>query len=155
MERVLVIDKNQQPLMPCRMNRVRLIIKPEKVVIFRYHNNRHIEYQQGELFRRLKDKRLPVETNTGGLIEFRICRQTLEKNHWLDARNIGKSPPVKLQITGIKPLLTERTAIAMLPGPSPQQFYHLERPPYQTASPMPATTKLSTAMVDVSMGEER
>ncbi len=125
MERVLVLDKNQQPLMPCLPQRTRLLIEPGKVVIFR---------------------RYPF-TN--------LCCQTPEKNHCIDARYIGKSPPVKLKITGIRPLLTERTAIAMLPGLSPQQFYHLERPPYQTASPMPATTKLSTAMMDVSMGEER
>ena len=258
MERVLVLDRNQQPLKPCRLNRVRLIINPVKIGIFRhypltiilkelincsilnnwlepivkkpnppppslqgkgvreillpypkkrgvkqvikngisYDKNRTIEnsvvltwvkkisnfapsnaiyqesvrfdtqlrqnpdltridYKQGELFRRLKYPKSPVETNTVELIEFNLYRQTLEKDRWLNAGHVGKSPPVKPQITGIKPLLTERTAIAMLPRLCPQQLYHLGRPQNQTASPIPATAKLSKAMVDVSMGEER
>ncbi|MCP2732262.1 hypothetical protein [Limnofasciculus baicalensis] len=98
---------------------------------------------------------MPSETNTGGLIEFNLYSQTLEKNHWLEAGYVVKYPPVKLQITVIKPLLTERTAIAMFRRLCPQELFHLERPQDEMASSIPATAKLNTAMVDVSMGEER
>lgn len=118
-------------------------------------DRRKIEYLDGERCRRLKELKLSVETNTGKPIEFNLYRQTLKKNRWLDAGHIVKFSPVKLKITGIKPWLTERTAIAMLPRSRPQQFCHLGRPQNQTASPMPTTAKLRTAMVDLSMGEEK
>lgn len=125
MKRVLVLDKNQQLLMPCITQRIRLPIEPGNVLIFRHDHF----------------------TN--------LCCQTLGKNYCLDARHVGKSPPVLLHITGINPLLTEMTAIAMLPGFSPQQFCHLVLDKNEMASSIPTTAKRNTAMVDVSMGEER
>lgn len=100
-------------------------------------------------------KRVRVLDKNQKPLEFNLYSQTRERNHWLDAGYVGKSPPVKLQITVIKPLLTKRTAIAMLPRFCPQQFCHLVRHQNETASSIPDTAKLNTAMVDVSMGEER
>jgi len=56
-----------------------------------------------ELFKRLKNTGLPVETGTGGLTKFNRSRFGLEKRHWLDAACVGKTP--QLEVLTLQPLL--------------------------------------------------
>ncbi len=56
------------------------------------------------LSERLKEGGLPVEYGSGGLTKFNRSTRNLPKMHWLDAANVGKSTPEKLQIRGIMPL---------------------------------------------------
>lgn len=58
-----------------------------------------------ELFRRLQQTGLPVETGSGGLTKFNRKTRGIEKSHWIDAACVGSSTPHKLLIKGIKPLL--------------------------------------------------
>lgn len=58
-----------------------------------------------ELFRRLQATGLPVEVGSGGLTKFNRQTRGIEKSHWADAANVGKSTPEQLLIRGIKPLL--------------------------------------------------
>jgi 5-methylcytosine-specific restriction endonuclease McrA len=58
-----------------------------------------------ELFRRLQATGLPVELGSGGLTKFNRQTKGIEKSHWADAANVGKSTPERLLIRGIKPLL--------------------------------------------------
>lgn len=58
-----------------------------------------------ELFRRLQDTQLPVETGTGGCTKFNRVTKGIEKTHWTDAACFGASTPRKLLIRGIRPLL--------------------------------------------------
>jgi hypothetical protein len=58
-----------------------------------------------ELFRRLQQTELPVETGSGGLTKFNRKTRGIEKFHWADAACVGTNTPEKLLIKGIKPLL--------------------------------------------------
>jgi len=58
-----------------------------------------------ELFRRLQQTGLPVETGSGGLTKFNRKTRGIEKSHWADAACVGSSTPQQLLVRGIKPLL--------------------------------------------------
>ncbi len=58
-----------------------------------------------ELFRRLQQTGLPIETGSGGLTKFNRKIKGIEKSHWADAACVGSSIPGQLLIKGIKPLL--------------------------------------------------
>ncbi len=58
-----------------------------------------------ELFKRLQQTGLPVETGSGGLTKFNRKTRGIEKSHWADAACVGSSTPQQLLIKGIKPLL--------------------------------------------------
>lgn len=58
-----------------------------------------------ELFRRLQEIGLPVETGTGGRTKFNRATRGIDKTHWTDAANVGASTPQRLFIRGIQPLL--------------------------------------------------
>lgn len=58
-----------------------------------------------ELFRRLQQTGLPVETGSGGLTKFNRKVRGIEKSHWADAACVGSSTPQQLLIKGIRPLL--------------------------------------------------
>lgn len=58
-----------------------------------------------ELFRKLQQTGLPVETGSGGLTKFNRKTRGIEKSHWADAACAGSSTPGQLLIKGIKPLL--------------------------------------------------
>jgi 5-methylcytosine-specific restriction endonuclease McrA len=62
-----------------------------------------------ELFRRLKEIGLSLETGSGGLTKYNRTQQNLPKTHWLDAACVGTSTPAKLQTAKIYPLLIEAT----------------------------------------------
>ncbi len=57
-----------------------------------------------ELFRRLQATGLPVEVGSGGLTKFNRQTRGIEKSHWADAANVGKSTPERLLIRGVTPL---------------------------------------------------
>jgi 5-methylcytosine-specific restriction endonuclease McrA len=57
-----------------------------------------------ELFRRLKETGLPLETGTGGRTKFNRTRLGLPKAHWIDAACVGASTPETLRVTGVRPL---------------------------------------------------
>lgn len=58
-----------------------------------------------ELFRRLQQTGLPIETGSGGLTKFNRKIKGIEKSHWADAACVGSSKPGQLLIKRIKPLL--------------------------------------------------
>ena len=62
-----------------------------------------------KLLETLKATGLPVETGSGGLTKFNRSIQQLEKTHWIDAACVGKSTPVKLNITQVKVLRIKAT----------------------------------------------
>jgi hypothetical protein len=62
-----------------------------------------------ELYHRLQQTGLPVETGTGGTTKFNRTQRGLTKTHWLDAACVGKSTPGTLIIKDIKPLLIKAT----------------------------------------------
>jgi hypothetical protein len=57
-----------------------------------------------ELYRRLQSRGLPIECGSGGLTKYNRTTRELPKTHWLDAACVGKSTPLALQITGVRPL---------------------------------------------------
>lgn len=60
-----------------------------------------------ELFNRLKQTGLPVETGSGGKTKFNRCRLELPKTHWLDAACVGNVE--QLKILASQPLLIKCT----------------------------------------------
>jgi 5-methylcytosine-specific restriction endonuclease McrA len=56
------------------------------------------------LFERLKALGLPVEAGSGGLTKYNRVMRGLDKTHWLDAANVGRSTPASLMIKDIVPL---------------------------------------------------
>jgi 5-methylcytosine-specific restriction endonuclease McrA len=57
------------------------------------------------LFERLKSTGLPIECGSGGLTKLNRTTRGIEKSHWGNAANVGKSTPVSLDIQGVVPLL--------------------------------------------------
>jgi 5-methylcytosine-specific restriction endonuclease McrA len=57
------------------------------------------------LYENLKKTGLPVEVGTGGRTKYNRTLQGLEKTHYWDAACVGASTPVRLIVTGVKPLL--------------------------------------------------
>jgi 5-methylcytosine-specific restriction endonuclease McrA len=55
------------------------------------------------LYERLKALGLPVECGSGGLTKYNRVRRGLDKTHWLDAANVGRSTPASLIIKGLVP----------------------------------------------------
>ena len=55
------------------------------------------------LYARLKALGLPVESGSGGLTKYNRVMRGLEKTHWLDAANVGRSTPASLIIKDIVP----------------------------------------------------
>jgi 5-methylcytosine-specific restriction endonuclease McrA len=53
---------------------------------------------------RLKLLGLPVECGSGGLTKYNRVLRGLDKAHWLDAANVGRSTPASLIIKGVVPL---------------------------------------------------
>jgi len=53
---------------------------------------------------RLKLFGVPVESGSGGLTKYNRVMRGLDKTHWLDAANVGRSTPASLIIKGIVPL---------------------------------------------------
>ncbi len=64
---------------------------------------------RSELFRRLKETGLPLETGSGGRTKYNRTKQNLPKTHWLDAACVGASTPVHLHTAGVFPLLIKAT----------------------------------------------
>lgn len=62
-----------------------------------------------ELFRRLKESGLPLETGSGGLTKYNRAQRNLPKTHWLDAACVGASTPARLQTAQVFPLLIAAT----------------------------------------------
>lgn len=60
------------------------------------------------LLNALKQRKLPVETGSGGLTKLNRTQQNLEKTHYFDAACVGLSTP-KLIVKGVKPLLIKAT----------------------------------------------
>ena len=58
-----------------------------------------------ELYKRLQQTGLPVETGSGGLTKFNRKTRGIEKSHWADAACVGSSTPQQLLIKSVKPLL--------------------------------------------------
>jgi 5-methylcytosine-specific restriction endonuclease McrA len=58
---------------------------------------------------RLKLLELPVECGSGGLTKYNRVRRGLDKTHWLDAANVGRSTPASLIIKDIVPLRISAT----------------------------------------------
>ena len=58
-----------------------------------------------ELFRRLQQTGLPIETGSGGRTKFNRKARGIEKSHWADAACVGSSTPQQLLLGKIKPLL--------------------------------------------------
>ena len=56
------------------------------------------------LYARLKALGLPVECGSGGLTKYNRVMRGLDKSHWLDAANVGRSTPASLIIKDIVPL---------------------------------------------------
>ena len=61
------------------------------------------------LFERLKSTGLPIECGSGGLTKFNRTTRGLQKTHWLDAANVGKSTPDVLIVKDVAPLLITAT----------------------------------------------
>jgi 5-methylcytosine-specific restriction endonuclease McrA len=61
------------------------------------------------LFERLKATGLPIECGSGGLTKCNRTTRDLQKTHWLDAANVGKSTPDMLIVKNIVPLLITAT----------------------------------------------
>lgn len=57
------------------------------------------------LFESLKATGLPVEVGTGGLTKYNRQTRGIEKTHWTDAACVGKSTPLNLQLSKVKPLV--------------------------------------------------
>src|SRR5260370_29567865 len=55
------------------------------------------------LYERVKALGLPVEGGSGGLTKYNRVRRGLEKTHWLDAANVGRSTPTSLIIKDLVP----------------------------------------------------
>lgn len=62
-----------------------------------------------ELYRRLQETGLSVETGSGGLTKFNRITRGIEKSHWTDAANVGKSTPEKLLIKSVCPVQVKAT----------------------------------------------
>src|SRR5262249_8254642 len=62
-----------------------------------------------QLFRRLKETGLPLETGSGGLTKYNRVQRELPKTHWLDAACIGASTPDHLCTANVIPLLIKAT----------------------------------------------
>jgi 5-methylcytosine-specific restriction endonuclease McrA len=62
-----------------------------------------------ELFRRLKETGLSLETGSGGRTKYNRAQQNLPKTHWLDAACVGASTPPRLQTANVFPLLVGAT----------------------------------------------
>src|SRR6266567_1045312 len=62
-----------------------------------------------ELFRRLKESGLPLETGSGGRTKYNRAQRNLPKTHWLDAACVGPSTPARLQTAHVFPLLIVAT----------------------------------------------
>jgi len=62
-----------------------------------------------ELFRRLKESGLPLETGSGGRTKYNRAQRNLPKTHWLDAACVGASTPARLQTAHVFPLLIVAT----------------------------------------------
>jgi 5-methylcytosine-specific restriction endonuclease McrA len=62
-----------------------------------------------ELFRRLKETGLPLETGSGGLTKYNRVKRGLPKTHWLDAAAVGASTPEHLHTANVFPLLIKAT----------------------------------------------
>jgi 5-methylcytosine-specific restriction endonuclease McrA len=60
-----------------------------------------------ELFRRLEQTGLPLETGTGGRTKFNRARLGLPKTHWIDAACVGASTPEVLHLQGLLPLVAK------------------------------------------------
>jgi 5-methylcytosine-specific restriction endonuclease McrA len=58
---------------------------------------------------RLKLLGLPVECGSGGLTKYNRVKRGLDKTHWLDAANVGRSTPASLIIKDIAPLRISAT----------------------------------------------
>ena len=56
------------------------------------------------LYERLKILDLPVEGGSGGETAYNRVMRGLDKSHWLDAANVGRSTPASLIIKDIVPL---------------------------------------------------
>ncbi len=56
------------------------------------------------LYRRLIMMGLPVECGSGGLTKYNRVSRHLPKTHWLDAANVGRSTPERLDVRSIVPL---------------------------------------------------
>ncbi len=55
------------------------------------------------LYARIRALGLPVEGGSGGLTKYNRVRRGLEKTHWLDAANVGRSTPTSLIIKDLVP----------------------------------------------------
>jgi 5-methylcytosine-specific restriction endonuclease McrA len=75
-----------------------------------------------ELFRRLKETALPLETGTGGRTKFNRTRLGLPKTHWLDAACVGASTPETLKVEGVRPLLVRATGRGRRRRCNPDRF---------------------------------
>jgi 5-methylcytosine-specific restriction endonuclease McrA len=62
-----------------------------------------------ELFRRLKETGLPLETGSGSLTKYNRAKRGLPKTHWLDAAAVGASTPLDLHTANVFPLLIKAT----------------------------------------------
>ena len=80
MQRVFVLDRNRQPLMPCRPKRARLLLKS-------------------------KVTGLPVSFGSGGQTKFNRSRQGYGKDHFIDAACVGKSGQSVTMPENHRPLL--------------------------------------------------
>lgn len=58
-----------------------------------------------ELYERLQETGLLVETGTGGRTKFNRVSRGMDKSHWGDAANVGSSTPERLLIRDVRPLL--------------------------------------------------
>jgi hypothetical protein len=62
-----------------------------------------------ELFRRLQETGLPLETGSGGRTKYNRSKRGLPKTHWLDAACVGASTPEHLATEQVVPLLIVAT----------------------------------------------
>jgi hypothetical protein len=62
-----------------------------------------------ELFRRLQETGLPLETGSGGRTKYNRSKRGLPKTHWLDAACVGASTPERLATEQVVPLLIVAT----------------------------------------------
>jgi hypothetical protein len=58
-----------------------------------------------ELFRRLQAWGLPVECGSGGRTKFNRTTRNLPKTHWIDAACVGTSPPERIHVGSVVPLV--------------------------------------------------
>lgn len=62
-----------------------------------------------QLYRRLKETGLPVETGSGGHTKYNRAQRDLPKTHWLDAACVGASTPEHLHTQDVVPWLITAT----------------------------------------------